>query len=180
MSDSMINMKISRNCGVELENDIKCECVEPCSTEDYINSMEDIMGRARNGKTCTRNPIESKIFPENYRKDIRPERPVLKIHKCGSTSHLAKTCSKKTKINEFQVIEEVQCAEEKKEYNQYCAVSEDIPAGDYPIENIKAFFEVTEVHTHLPQYSEACYNLTNIEEDRICNTKPNRGKGYTT
>ncbi|MBW0486234.1 hypothetical protein O181_025949 [Austropuccinia psidii MF-1] len=43
ISDSMNNMKILRKCGGELEHAIKCRCVEPCSTEDYINSMEDII-----------------------------------------------------------------------------------------------------------------------------------------
>ncbi|MBW0551564.1 hypothetical protein O181_091279 [Austropuccinia psidii MF-1] len=33
-SDSMINMKILRKCGAELEHAIKCRCVEPFSTED--------------------------------------------------------------------------------------------------------------------------------------------------
>ncbi|MBW0590483.1 hypothetical protein O181_130198 [Austropuccinia psidii MF-1] len=51
MSYSMINMKISRKCGGELENDIKCRCVEPCSTEDYIDEMEDIITRTRISKT---------------------------------------------------------------------------------------------------------------------------------
>ena len=50
---------------------------------------------------------------------------------------------------------------------------------DYPIENITAFFEVTEVHTHLPQYSEDCCNLINIQDARMCKTKPAKGKGYT-
>ncbi|MBW0577165.1 hypothetical protein O181_116880 [Austropuccinia psidii MF-1] len=31
ISDSMINMKILRKCGGELEHAIKCRCVEPCS-----------------------------------------------------------------------------------------------------------------------------------------------------
>ncbi|MBW0553708.1 hypothetical protein O181_093423 [Austropuccinia psidii MF-1] len=31
MSDSIINMKVLRECGGELENAIKCKCVEPCS-----------------------------------------------------------------------------------------------------------------------------------------------------
>ncbi|MBW0550745.1 hypothetical protein O181_090460 [Austropuccinia psidii MF-1] len=39
MSDSMINMKILRKFGGELEHAIKCRCVEPCPTEDYINAM---------------------------------------------------------------------------------------------------------------------------------------------
>ncbi|MBW0553332.1 hypothetical protein O181_093047 [Austropuccinia psidii MF-1] len=58
-------------------------------------------------------------------------------------------------------------------------MSEDTPVENYPIENITAFFEVTEVHTHLPQYSEDCYNLINIQDARMYKTKPARGKGYT-
>ncbi|MBW0505824.1 hypothetical protein O181_045539 [Austropuccinia psidii MF-1] len=30
MSDTMINMKILKKCGGELENSIKCRCVKPC------------------------------------------------------------------------------------------------------------------------------------------------------
>ncbi|MBW0463930.1 hypothetical protein O181_003645 [Austropuccinia psidii MF-1] len=112
MSDSMINIKLLR-CGEELENYIKCRCVEPCSAEDYINAMEDIITRTKIGKTWTRNPMESKMAPNVTREDRKPERPVLKCHECGSTSHSAKTCTKKTKINEVKVIEEAQCAEEK-------------------------------------------------------------------
>ncbi|MBW0484419.1 hypothetical protein O181_024134 [Austropuccinia psidii MF-1] len=77
--------------------------------------------------------------------------PALKFHKCGSTSHLANTCTKKKKINEVQVIEEAQCTQATEESKLDSAVSEDIPVEDYPIENITAFFEVTEVHNHLPQ-----------------------------
>ncbi|MBW0569198.1 hypothetical protein O181_108913 [Austropuccinia psidii MF-1] len=39
MSDSMINMKILRKCGGELKHAVKCRCVDPCSSEDYINAM---------------------------------------------------------------------------------------------------------------------------------------------
>ncbi|MBW0551032.1 hypothetical protein O181_090747 [Austropuccinia psidii MF-1] len=115
MSDTMINMKILIKCGRELEDAIKCRCVEPCSKEDYINSMEDIITRTRIVKTWTKIPMVSKMVPKISREDRRPERPVLKCHKCGSTSNLANTCTKKAKINEVQVIEEVQCTEEKGE-----------------------------------------------------------------
>ncbi|MBW0496649.1 hypothetical protein O181_036364 [Austropuccinia psidii MF-1] len=121
--------------------------------------------------------MESKIVPKISRKDKRPEIPVLKCNKCGSTSHLANTCTKKTKINGVQVIEEVQCAEEKEESNQGSAILGDTPVEDYPIEKITAFFEVTEVHTKLPKYSEYCYNLINIQDARMCKTKPAKGKG---
>ncbi|MBW0585974.1 hypothetical protein O181_125689, partial [Austropuccinia psidii MF-1] len=180
MSDTMINMKILRKCGGEVEHAIKSRCVELCSTEDYINAMEDIITRTRIGKTWTKSPMESKLVSNIPREERRPEKPVLKCHKCGSTSNLANNCTKKTKINEAQIIEETQCTEEKEESDQDSAVSEDTPVEDYPIENITAFFEVTEVHTHLPQYSEDFYNVINIQDSRMCKTKPARGKGYTS
>ncbi|MBW0520895.1 hypothetical protein O181_060610 [Austropuccinia psidii MF-1] len=119
--------------------------------------------------------MESKMIPKI---SIEDKKPILKGHKCGSTSHLANTCIKKTKINEFQVIENFQCAEEKEESDQDSAVPEDTPEEYYSIEKITAFFEVTEVHTHFPQYSEDCYSLINIQDDRMCKTEPSRGKGY--
>ncbi|MBW0527189.1 hypothetical protein O181_066904 [Austropuccinia psidii MF-1] len=113
--------------------------------------MEDIITRTRIGKTWTRIPMESKMVSKTSIEDKRPERPVLKCQKCGSTSHLANTCTKKTKINEVQIIEEVQCTEEKRESDLDFSVCQHTPVEDYLIENITAFFEVTEVHTHLPQ-----------------------------
>ncbi|MBW0507875.1 hypothetical protein O181_047590 [Austropuccinia psidii MF-1] len=50
MSDTMINMKILRKCGGEVEQAIKCRCVEPSSTEDYINPIKDIITRTRISK----------------------------------------------------------------------------------------------------------------------------------
>ncbi|MBW0503336.1 hypothetical protein O181_043051 [Austropuccinia psidii MF-1] len=86
--------------------------------------MEEIITRTRIGKNGTRNPMESKVVPKTSREDRRFERPVSKLHKCGSNSHLANTCTKKTKINEVQIIEKVQCAEEKEESDQDSAISE--------------------------------------------------------
>ncbi|MBW0513991.1 hypothetical protein O181_053706 [Austropuccinia psidii MF-1] len=117
------------------------------------------------------------MIPKILRED---KTPVLKCHKCGSTSHIASTCIKNTKINKVQFIEEVQRAEKKEESDQDFAVSEDTPLEDHPIENITALFEVTEVHTHLPQYSEYFYSPINIQDARMCNTKPARGKGYSS
>ncbi|MBW0522459.1 hypothetical protein O181_062174 [Austropuccinia psidii MF-1] len=68
----------------------------------------------------------------------------------------------------------------KKEYDQDSEFSEDTPAEDYPIKNITALFEVAELHTHLPQYSEDFHNLINIQDTIRCRTKPNKGKGYTS
>ncbi|MBW0521854.1 hypothetical protein O181_061569 [Austropuccinia psidii MF-1] len=142
--------------------------------------MEDIINRTRIGKTWTRVPIEAQMVCKPSREDKRCERPVFKCHKCGSPSHLANTCTKKAKINEDQVNEEVQCTEEKEESDLDYAVYEDTPGEHYPIENITAFLEFTEVNTHLPQYSEDCHSLINIQDSRMCETKPTRGKGYTS
>ncbi|MBW0554276.1 hypothetical protein O181_093991 [Austropuccinia psidii MF-1] len=113
MSDTMISMKILSKCGGELEHAIKSRYMEPCSKEDYINTMEDIITRTRIGKTWTKVPMESKMVSKIPREDRRPERPVLKSHKCGSTSNLVNNCTKETKINEVPVIEGIQCTEEK-------------------------------------------------------------------
>ncbi|MBW0553113.1 hypothetical protein O181_092828 [Austropuccinia psidii MF-1] len=142
--------------------------------------MEDIITRTRIGKTWTRILIESKMVSKTSREDKRPERIVLKCHKCGITSNLANTCIKKKKINEIQVIEEVQCTKEKEESDLDSSVSEDTQVEDYPIEKIKAFFEVTEVNSHFPQYREDFNNLINIQHSRMFTTKPARGKGYTS
>ncbi|MBW0580798.1 hypothetical protein O181_120513 [Austropuccinia psidii MF-1] len=99
MSVTMINVKILIKCGGEVEHAIKRRFVEPCSTEDYINAMEDIITTTRIGKTWTKIPIESKIISKVPREDKKPEKPVFKCHKCGGTSNLANTCTKKTKIN---------------------------------------------------------------------------------
>ncbi|MBW0530062.1 hypothetical protein O181_069777 [Austropuccinia psidii MF-1] len=112
--------------------------------------MEDVIFRTRIGKAWTRSPMESKMAPNIYTEDKKNERPVLNCHKCGSPSHLTNTCTNKTKINEFQVIEEVQCAEEKEESENNSGISKDTPVEEYSIEKITAFFEVTEVHTHFP------------------------------
>ncbi|MBW0581455.1 hypothetical protein O181_121170 [Austropuccinia psidii MF-1] len=73
MSDSMINMKILRKCGGQLEHTIKCRFIEPCSTEDYIHCMKDITTRTRIGKTWNRVPMESKMVSKTSREDKRPK-----------------------------------------------------------------------------------------------------------
>ncbi|MBW0563078.1 hypothetical protein O181_102793 [Austropuccinia psidii MF-1] len=140
--------------------------------------MEYIITRTRVGKTSTRVPMESKMVSKSFREDKGPERPVLKCHKCESTSNLANTCTKKKKINEVQVIEEIQSTEEKEESDLDSAVSEETPVEYCPIERITNFFEVTEVHTHLPQNSGDFHNLINIQYARMCKSKCTRGKGY--
>ncbi|MBW0515311.1 hypothetical protein O181_055026 [Austropuccinia psidii MF-1] len=65
-----------------------------------------------------------------------------------------------------------QCTEEKEESDLDSAVFEDTPVEDLPIEIFTDFFEVTEVHTHLPQYNEDWHNVINIQDAITC-VKPN-------
>ncbi|MBW0572242.1 hypothetical protein O181_111957, partial [Austropuccinia psidii MF-1] len=83
------------------------------------------------------------------------EKPPLKCHKCGSTCHLANNCPQKTKINEIEIEED-----DTKETNDvplHESDSEPSEEKELPdelsIENIDVSFEVTKVHTYLPQYS---------------------------
>ncbi|MBW0503492.1 hypothetical protein O181_043207 [Austropuccinia psidii MF-1] len=51
MSDSLINMTILRKFGGNLEHDIKCRGLEPCSKEYYISYMEEIINGTKIVKT---------------------------------------------------------------------------------------------------------------------------------
>ncbi|MBW0516716.1 hypothetical protein O181_056431 [Austropuccinia psidii MF-1] len=42
ISQTMVHMKILKKCGGELENALRSRFIEPCSTEEYINLLEDI------------------------------------------------------------------------------------------------------------------------------------------
>ncbi|MBW0570143.1 hypothetical protein O181_109858 [Austropuccinia psidii MF-1] len=58
-------------------------------------------------------PIDNKTSGKPISKPNKPQdRLPLKCHKCGSTSHLANNCPKKTRINEIE-IEKVEDTKEK-------------------------------------------------------------------
>ncbi|MBW0506758.1 hypothetical protein O181_046473 [Austropuccinia psidii MF-1] len=50
MSETMVHKRILRKFGDGLEHSIRSRCVEPCSTEDYMNAMEDITTRTKIGR----------------------------------------------------------------------------------------------------------------------------------
>ncbi|MBW0471938.1 hypothetical protein O181_011653 [Austropuccinia psidii MF-1] len=60
--EEMVHKRILRKCGSDLENAIRSRCIEPFSTEDYINSMEDI---------TTRTQIGRNWFADTYPKKTR-------------------------------------------------------------------------------------------------------------
>ncbi|MBW0508173.1 hypothetical protein O181_047888 [Austropuccinia psidii MF-1] len=104
MSEKMVHKRILRKRGGDLENAIRSRCIEPCFTEDYINAMEDITTRTKIAGNWYKPPIPNTnsgkpISRPNKPQDIAP----LKCHKCGSTSFLANTCPKRTRINEIEI-----------------------------------------------------------------------------
>ncbi|MBW0584713.1 hypothetical protein O181_124428 [Austropuccinia psidii MF-1] len=144
--------------------------------------MEDITTRTKIGRNWYKSPIDNKTSGKPISKPNKPQdRLPLKCHKCGSTSHLANTCPKKTRINEIEIVKD-----DTKETNDVHvhesdsrpSEEEELP-DELSIENINVSFEVTEVHTHLPQYSDECMDLIHVQDAKMQKTKPARGKGYT-
>ncbi|MBW0563851.1 hypothetical protein O181_103566 [Austropuccinia psidii MF-1] len=159
MCETMIYKRILRKGGGDLEHAITSRCIDPCSTEDYTNAMEDITIRTK---------------PQ--------ERAPLKCHKCGSTSHLPNTCPKKTRINDIEIEKEdnIKEANNVSLHKGDSQPSEEEDLTDIlSIENINVSCEVTEVHTHLPQYSNECMDLIQVQDAKMQKAKPARGKGYT-
>ncbi|MBW0541536.1 hypothetical protein O181_081251 [Austropuccinia psidii MF-1] len=104
MSETMVHKRILGKCGGDLEHSIRSRFLEPCSTEDYINAMEDITTRTEIGRNGYKPPMDNKASGKPIPKpNTPPEKAPLKCHKCGSISHLANTCSKKTRINEREI-----------------------------------------------------------------------------
>ncbi|MBW0570508.1 hypothetical protein O181_110223 [Austropuccinia psidii MF-1] len=158
MYETMIHKRIFRKLGGDLENAIRSRCIEPCSTEDYINSMEDITTRTKIGRNRYKPPMDNKTSGKPTPKLNKPhDKAPSKCHKCGSTSHLENTCPKKTRINEIE-IDEVEDTKETNNVSLHDSDSEPSEEEELPdelsIEDINVSFEVTEVHTHLPQYSD--------------------------
>ncbi|MBW0529177.1 hypothetical protein O181_068892 [Austropuccinia psidii MF-1] len=104
MSKNMVNKRILRRFGGDLENVIRSRFIEPCSTENYINAMEDITTSTKFRRSWYKPPIDTKTSGKpNSRPNKPQDRDTLKCHKCGSTSHLSNTCPEKKRINEIEI-----------------------------------------------------------------------------
>ncbi|MBW0530604.1 hypothetical protein O181_070319 [Austropuccinia psidii MF-1] len=103
MSETMVHNRILRKCGGDLENAIRSRCIEPFSTEYYINAMEDITTRTKISRNRYKPPINNKPSGKPISSPNKPQdRDTLKFHKYEITSHLANTCLKTTRINEIK------------------------------------------------------------------------------
>ncbi|MBW0521432.1 hypothetical protein O181_061147 [Austropuccinia psidii MF-1] len=105
----MVHMKILQKCGGELEHALRSRCIEPCSTEEYVNALEDIVTRAKIGITRKKLDIKSPNEPfikkykprETFKPNKSRSNEQRKCHKCGGIGHLANNFLKKAKINEI-------------------------------------------------------------------------------
>ncbi|MBW0544639.1 hypothetical protein O181_084354 [Austropuccinia psidii MF-1] len=95
-------MKILKKCGGELERPLRSRCIEPCSTDEYINALEDIVTKTKIARTWKKFGMK---IPNQPRKPFNANRPItdeqIKCHKCGGISHLANNLPKRQKINEI-------------------------------------------------------------------------------
>ncbi|MBW0541162.1 hypothetical protein O181_080877 [Austropuccinia psidii MF-1] len=183
MSEKMIHKRILRKCVGDLEHAIRSRCLETCSTEYYTNAMEDITTRTKISRNWYKLPIDNNTSGKPISRSNKPQdRAPLKCHKCGSTSHLANTCPKKTRMNEIEIEED----DDTKETN-YVPVhksdSEPSEEEELPdklsIESINVSFEVTEVNNHLHQFSDECMDLIHVKYTEMQIAKPARVKVYT-
>ncbi|MBW0555421.1 hypothetical protein O181_095136 [Austropuccinia psidii MF-1] len=184
ISETMVHKRILRKCGCDLEHAIRSKCIEPFSTEDYINATEDINTRTKSFRNWYKPPIENKTSRKPISTLNNPQdRAPLRFHECGSTSHFANTCPKETRINETETDKK----DDPKEANDVSLHESDSETSEEEeltdqlgIENTNVSFDVTEVHTHLPQYSDECMDLIHVQEAKMQRPKPARGKGHTS
>ncbi|MBW0589257.1 hypothetical protein O181_128972 [Austropuccinia psidii MF-1] len=162
MSQKMVHMKILKKCGGELEHALRISFKEPCSTEEYINSLEDIVTRTKIGRTWKKLDIKSPNKPLITRKIKRRfqaqytnNNEQRKCHKCGGIGHLANNCLKKAKIDEIVETENHNDKEEESDSEKETEESETFESDEIniinaQINNIDMIYELLDVNSNLP------------------------------
>ncbi|MBW0534569.1 hypothetical protein O181_074284 [Austropuccinia psidii MF-1] len=151
MSETMIHKWILRKGGGDLEHAIRSRCIEPCSTEDHINAMEDITTRKKIGRNCI-----SHLANTCPKKTGINEIEIDKVEDKKETNNVSLHESDPEPSEEEERPEEL------------------------IIGNINVSFEVTEVNTHSREYSDECMDLIHVQDAKMQKTKPSIGKGYIT
>ncbi|MBW0522228.1 hypothetical protein O181_061943 [Austropuccinia psidii MF-1] len=116
MSEFMIQRRILRRCGGDLENSVKRRTTEQSSAEDIINILEEVTTRTRIGsnrvnlKTRFNTPWKDSVDknPKENSNDVKyiSADMIRKCHIFQSTTLLANTCPKRGKINEIDIEKE--------------------------------------------------------------------------
>ncbi|MBW0567826.1 hypothetical protein O181_107541 [Austropuccinia psidii MF-1] len=121
MSQKMVQLKILKKCGGELEHSLRSRFIEPFPTEEYINALEEIVTRTKIGRTCKKLDIKSSNKPfikkynprETFKPNTSNSNEQRKYHKCGCIRDLANNCLKKAKINQIVETEDHNDKEEE-------------------------------------------------------------------
>ncbi|MBW0494036.1 hypothetical protein O181_033751 [Austropuccinia psidii MF-1] len=192
MLQKMVHKKILNKCGGELEHSLRGRCIEPCSTEEFINALEEIVTRTKINRTCKRLNIKSPNKPfikkdkskEAFKPNISNNNEQRKFHKCGGIGHLANNCLKKEKTNEILQTEdhnekEEESDSEKDKEESETSQSDEINTINAQINNIDIIYEVLDVNSNLTQVGTSDTNLTNVQDAKLSRTKPEKGMGYT-
>ncbi|MBW0542786.1 hypothetical protein O181_082501 [Austropuccinia psidii MF-1] len=113
MSEIMIHRKILRQCGGDLEHDVKSRTTEQSSAEDIINILEEVTTRTRIGSSRvnleTRFNTPWKDYVDKNSKEnsnnvkYKSADIIRKCHIFQSTTHLVNTCPRRGKINEIDI-----------------------------------------------------------------------------
>ncbi|MBW0525991.1 hypothetical protein O181_065706 [Austropuccinia psidii MF-1] len=188
----MVHMKILKKCGGELEHSLRSRCIEPCSTEEYINALEDIVPRKKIGRTWKKLDVKSPNKPfikkdkprETFKPNTSNSNEQKKSHKCGGIGHLANNCLKKARINEIVETEDHNDKEEESDSEKETEESETSEIDETTIinaqiNNIDLIFEVLDVNSNLPQAETCDTSLKNIQDAKLYGTKPEKGMVYT-
>ncbi|MBW0506165.1 hypothetical protein O181_045880 [Austropuccinia psidii MF-1] len=160
----MAHIKILKKCGGELEHSLRNRCIEPCSTEEYINALEDIVKRTKIGRTWKKLDIKSPNKPfikkdksqEAFKSNTSNINEQRKFHKCGGIGHLANNFLKKEKINEIVETQnhndkEEESDSEKEAEESDISESDGINIINAQINNIDIIYEGLDVNSSLPQ-----------------------------
>ncbi|MBW0524812.1 hypothetical protein O181_064527 [Austropuccinia psidii MF-1] len=189
MSEFMINRKILRQCGGDLQHAVKSRTTEQSSAEDIINILEEVTTRAKIGssrvnlKTRFNTPWKDSLDKspkENYYNlKHKSADTIREFHICQSTTHLSNTCPKKGKINEIDIEKEADVEKDDAIEENLDDKSSIFSESPKDIENINATFDIMESYVHLPQLSNSQLDISKYQDAQLIKTKPNRGKGYT-
>ncbi|MBW0543442.1 hypothetical protein O181_083157 [Austropuccinia psidii MF-1] len=185
-------MKILTKCGGELEPALRSRCVEPCSTEEYINALEEIVRSTKIGRKWKKLDIKSPNQPfikkDKPRELFKPNTPNTnekrKFHKCGGIGHLVNNFLKKEKINEIVETKdhndkENESDSEKDTGESETSESDEINITNAQISNIDLIYEVIDLNSNLPHVGTSDTSLKNIQDAKLNRTKPSKGMGYT-
>ncbi|MBW0533740.1 hypothetical protein O181_073455 [Austropuccinia psidii MF-1] len=166
----MVHMKILKKCGGELEHASRSRCMKTCSTEEYINALEDIVTRKEIGRNWKKLDIKSSN--KQFIKEHQPKEPFKpntansneqrKCHKCGESHN-----DKEEEYDSQKDAEESETSE-----------SDESIIINAQINSIDLIYEVLDVNSNLPQVETFDTSLTNIQDAKLYTPKPKKEMEY--